>query len=76
VTDAFEAALRAAGLPVVPRSTMERYHSTLAVVPPGFPVEAALAAVNAHVTDWTGGVPIVVDSFESLTLPHIFRARQ
>lgn len=76
VTDSLERAIRAAGLPVVPRSTMERYHSTLAVVPPGFPVQAALDAVNRRITDWSGGVPIVVDSFESLTLPHVFHATQ
>ncbi len=76
MTDALERAIRAVGLPVVPRSTMERYHSTLAVVGPDYPVEAALEAVNLHISDWTGGAPIVVDSFESVTIPHVFHARE
>ncbi len=72
----FEKAIVARGLPVVPRNTMEHYHSTVAVVPAGFPVDRAIAAVNARISDWTSGHgPIVVEQFESVVAPvHAFHA--
>ncbi len=70
-----ESALRAVGLPVVPRATMERYHSTITVVPPEYPTQAALAAMNGAIRDWTSGLgPIEVTSIESVTIPHVFHA--
>lgn len=71
----FETAIRRTGLPVQPRSGMEPFHSTLAVVPRGFPTVNALDAINAGVTDWTlPGRPIVVRSFESILPPYLFES--
>jgi hypothetical protein len=75
----FEAAIKARGVPVVPRSEMEPFHSTLAVLPKGFPTEKGLDAVNEAIasSDWTEGKgPIVVDSFESSLPPWKFRSHR
>ncbi len=76
---AFEAAIRARGVPVVPRAQMEPFHSTLAVVPKHFPTARGLAEVNAAIasSDWTEGKgPIVVSSFESILPPWRFKSHQ
>jgi hypothetical protein len=56
-------------------STMERFHSTIAVVPETFPVAKYLQEVNSQISQWTNGLgPIVVKEFESLFPPHKFDA--
>ena len=73
----FEQAIRAQGLPVSPRSEMEPFHCTLAVVPPGFPVSEALDAVNAQFKDWTDGQgPILISEIASLLPPKTFHSRK
>lgn len=75
LVDQFEASIRARGLHVAPRSGMEMFHSTLAVVPKGYPVDQALQAINSKITDWTSGNgPITIDQFESILPPHIVHA--
>lgn len=71
----FEQAIAATGLPVVPRSSMEFFHITLAVVAPEFPVAQALQKINDSITDWTDGLgPIVVSEFASVFPPKLFKA--
>jgi hypothetical protein len=56
-------------------STMEKFHSTIAVVEDTFPVAEYLTAVNAQIRDWTKGKgPIVVSVFESIIPPYAFKA--
>ncbi len=78
MVDRFEQAIRGAGVPVAPRSGMEPFHSTLAVVPHRYPVAAGLAAVNGAISggQWTGGKgPIEVRSFESVLPPWRFHSK-
>jgi len=75
VVDQFEAAMRKTGLPIVPRKTMEPFHSTIAVVNSGYPVDAAIAEVNKQMTDWTSGLgPIIVHHIISFLPPYVLDA--
>ncbi len=54
---------------------MERFHSTIAVVPESFPVAEYLDAVNKKINQWTKGKgPIVVSEFASVAPPFLFKA--
>jgi len=62
------------GIPVNrPRSQQEPFHSTLAVVDYYFPVDEALAAVNAKIPIYNSQ-PMIVDQFTMLFPPHEFYA--
>ena len=71
----FEAAIEAAGVAVVPRSTMEPYHMTVGTVDTAvFPMAEALAAINAAVPvgSWTAPIPLRNFAF-LLPVPHEVR---
>ena len=58
----FEAVLIAAGLPIVPRSSMEAFHVTIGTTNASFPMQTALAEINTIITSWTDA-PIALRNF-------------
>lgn len=69
----FEAAIEAAGVAVVPRSSMQGFHSTIATTSSGYAMEQALAAINAAIPpgSWTSA-PVTLSSFAFLVpVPHL-----
>ncbi len=68
----FEAAIVAAGLPVVPRATMEGFHVTIGTTNSSFPMQAALAAINAAIPVWTP--PLLISGFTFFFPPHLVKA--
>lgn len=76
VVASLEAAIEAAGLPVVPRSTMQSFHVTIGTTNSSFPMQEALAAINAAIAPGTWSPPVTLDSFAFLLpVPHEVRAR-
>ena len=70
-----EAAIEAAGLPVVPRSTMQSFHITIGTTNSSYPMQEALAAINAAIAPGSWSPPITLDSFAFLLpVPHEVRA--
>jgi len=70
----FEAAVEAAGVPITtPRAQMEGFHMTIGTTNATYPMEAALAAINAAVPEgtWTTD-PFPISSFAFfLPVPHL-----
>lgn len=63
-------------LPVIPRSQMEPFHVTLAVVKQHYPVQKAIQKVSQEISSWTDHWgPIQISQFESLKPPQLFKAR-
>jgi len=62
----FEAAIEAAGVAVVPRATMEGFHMTIGTTNSSYPMEEALAAINAAVPEGTWTAPFALTNFAFL----------
>jgi hypothetical protein len=73
----FEAAIEAAGVAVVPRATMEGFHMTIGTTNSSYPMEEALAAINAAVPEGTWTAPFALTNFAFLRAwPTRARARR
>ena len=62
----FEAAIEAAGVAVVPRATMEGFHMTIGTTNASYPMEEALAAINAAIPEGTWTAPFALTNFAFL----------
>ena len=62
----FEAAIAATGVAVVPRAAMEGFHMTIGTTSASYPMEEALAAINAAVPEGTWTAPFPLKNFAFL----------
>ena len=71
----FEAAIEATGIAVVPRASMQPFHSTIATTDAGYDMAAALAAINAAIPSGSWAPSIAVKNFAFLVpVPHVVEA--
>lgn len=71
----FEDAVIAAGVVIDRRASMEGFHVTIGTTNSSFPMDEALAAINAAIPEGTWATPFAVDSFAFfLPVPHLVKA--
>jgi hypothetical protein len=75
VVSRFEAAIKATGVPVVPRATMQGFHTTIGTTNATYPMAEALAAINAAIPrgSWTTPFPLTNFAF-FFPVPHEVKA--